>query len=92
MMYSSALPGNHTRPDYNQKAVKHSVTHHIVTRGPPVSSRPRRLAEERLNIAKAEFDHMLQVEIIRQSSSNWSSPLHMVPKKTPGDGGHAGIT
>ena len=74
-----------TRPVYNDAAVKHSVTHHIETRGPPVSARPRRLATDRYSIAKAEFDHMLELGIIQPSSSNWASPLHMVPKKTPGD-------
>ena len=74
-----------TRPVYNQTAVKHSVKHHIVTHGPPVAARPRRLAADRLNIAKREFDHMLDLGIIRPSSSSWSSPLHMVAKKTPGD-------
>ena len=65
--------------------MKHSVTHHIATTGPPVSSRPRRLSPERLKFAHQEFDHMLQLGIIQPSSSCWSSPLHMVPKKTPGD-------
>lgn len=74
-----------TRPDYSQTSVKHTVTHHIVTKGPPVAARPRRLPPDRLNIAKSVFDHMLELGIIRQSSSHWSSPLHMVPKSTPGD-------
>ena len=74
-----------TRPDYRPKAVKHSVTHHIITTGPPVSSRPRRLASDRLTIARSEFEHMQELGIIRPSSSNWASPLHMVPKSTPGD-------
>ena len=65
--------------------VKHDVTHHIETTGPPVFARPRRLAPDRLKAAKKEFEHMLQLGIIRPSSSAWSSPLHMVPKKTPGD-------
>ena len=64
---------------------KHNTTHHIKTTGPPVSARARRLAPERLTIARQEFEHMLESGIIRPSSSNWASPLHMVPKKTPGD-------
>ncbi|PIK55880.1 gag-pol polyprotein [Apostichopus japonicus] len=74
-----------TRPDYRPKAVKHTVTHHIVTTGPPVYARPRRLAADRLKMARSEFEHMQELGIIRPSSSNWSSPLHMVPKSTPGD-------
>ena len=65
--------------------VQHNVLHHIETTGPPVSARPRRLAPDRLKAAKREFEHMLTLGIIRPSSSAWSSPLHMVPKKTPGD-------
>ncbi|XP_064479736.1 uncharacterized protein LOC135393089 [Ornithodoros turicata] len=58
---------------------KHAVTHTIVTTGPPVTARPRRLTGDRLKIARQEFDHMLQLGLIRPSSSPWSSPLHMVP-------------
>ena len=71
-----------TTPD---TPVRHTITHHIETTGPPVFARPRRLAPDRLKVAKREFEHMLQLGIIRPSSSPWSSPLHMVPKKTPGD-------
>ncbi|XP_064462471.1 uncharacterized protein LOC135373142 [Ornithodoros turicata] len=67
-----------TRPTHSDCPLKHAVTHHIVTRGPPVNARPRRLALERLRIAKHEFDHMLQLGIIRPSSSPWASALHMV--------------
>ena len=65
--------------------VKHQVTHRILTKGPPVYARTRRLPPEWLTIAQNEFDHMLKLGIIRPSSSAWASPLHMVPKKTPGD-------
>lgn len=74
-----------TRPCTSEQPVRHDVTHHIQTTGPPVWARTRRLAPERLNITRKEFDHMMELGIIRPSSGNWSSPLHMVPKKTPGD-------
>ena len=74
-----------TQPSITTRSVKHSVTHHVTTTGPPVSARARRLSPERLQIARQEFDHMLELGIIRPSSSSWSSPLHMVPKKSSGD-------
>ena len=65
--------------------VLHNVQHFVEMTGPPVSARPRRLAPERYKVAKGEFEHMLQLGIICPSSSAWSSALHMVPKKNPGD-------
>ena len=74
-----------SHPVYRSTNIKHNITHCIETTGPPVAARPRRLAPDRLPIAKAEFYHMLELGIVRQSNSSWSSPLHMVPKSTPGD-------
>lgn len=74
-----------TQPNNLASSVKHNVTHHVSTVGPPVTGRTRRLAPERLKIARQEFHHMLELGIIRPSASNWASPLHMVPKRTPGD-------
>ncbi|XP_072176155.1 uncharacterized protein [Diadema setosum] len=74
-----------TRTTFTDSSPTHSTTHHIVTKGPPVNCRPRRLAPDKFAIAKAEFVHMLELGIIRASESCWSSPLHMIPKKTEGD-------
>ena len=63
-------------------SVKHDVTHHIRTTGAPVSAHARRLPPEKLRAAKNEFQHMLELGIIRPSESPWASPLHLVPKKS----------
>ncbi|XP_064468689.1 uncharacterized protein LOC135382952 [Ornithodoros turicata] len=68
-------------PDWNRPVI-HDVVHYIETTGPPIFSRARPLAPEKLKIARSEFDHMLSIGVARPSSSNWSSALHMVPKKT----------
>lgn len=71
-----------TRPAGSNRIITHNTKHHIrTTPGPPASSRPRRLAPDRLQIAKKEFEEMLKVGTARRSESPWSSPLHMVPKK-----------
>ncbi|CAH8821755.1 unnamed protein product, partial [Trichobilharzia szidati] len=68
------------KPVSKLPCVTSTVTHHIVTTGPPVFAKPRRLSPEKLQAVKAEFEHMLDMGIIRPSSSPWSSPLHVVPK------------
>lgn len=72
------------QPNFYPSDIKHTVTHHIQTTRRPVFTKARRLAPERLKVAQAEFEHMLQLGIIRPSSSNWASPLHLV-KKSSGD-------
>ena len=74
-----------TRPSGVPREVRHNTVHHIkTTTGPPVSCRPRRLAPDRLAIAKGEFDAMLKEGTVRRSDGPWSSALHLVPKKDNG--------
>ena len=60
----------------------HRVQHFLVMEGHPVtaSARYRRLDNKRLEAAKKEFAELEKQGIIRRSSSNWASPLHMVKK------------
>ena len=70
-----------TRPTTKGEPVKHGITHKIVTKDHPVFARPRRLAPYKLVTAKREFDDMIKLGVIEPSDSEWSSALHMVPKK-----------
>lgn len=68
-----------------ERECKHQTQHFIkTTSGPPACSRPRRLAPDRLKIAKQEFEDMVRTGVARRSESPWSSPLHLVPKKDTG--------
>ena len=67
-------------PHFDSTINKHGVEHHIITHGPPVHARARRLNPEKLAAAKAEFLKMEEMGIIRRSNSPWSSPLHVVSK------------
>ncbi|CAE1304533.1 unnamed protein product [Acanthosepion pharaonis] len=64
--------------------VKHNTVHRIRTTKQPVYSKPRRLAPDKYEIARAEFQHMLNLGIICPSSSPYASPLHMVTKAQQG--------
>ena len=70
-----------TRPTTKGEPIKHGITHEIVTKGHPVFACPRRLAPDKLVTAKREFDDMIKLGVIKPSDSEWSSALHMVPKK-----------
>lgn len=72
------------KPTFSSTSVKHGVQHYVPTTGPPVYARARRLAPDKLAIAKREFLEMEQMGIIRKSKSPWASPLHIVPKPNGG--------
>lgn len=84
MKLLSEFPSVTKLPDPNHP-VKHNTMHFIQTHGPPVVCKPRRLAPDRLKIAKREIQHMLELGHMRPSKSNFASPLHLVPKKNSSD-------
>ena len=63
---------------------KCEVRHRIETTGQPIHSKARRLAPDKLAAAKREFEQLEQMGIVRRSKSQWSSPLHIVTKKSGG--------
>lgn len=62
--------------------IKHNTCHIIQTHGQPVYTETRRLSPEKLQIAKQEFQFLLDYGICRPSNSPWASPLHLVQKKS----------
>ncbi|GBN35834.1 Retrovirus-related Pol polyprotein from transposon 412 [Araneus ventricosus] len=73
---------NLTNPSLNIVPMSHGTTHCILTKGPPVFSRARRLTPEKLKAVKKEFRNLVAQGICRLSKSPWASPIHLVPKKT----------
>ena len=74
-----------TKPAGSHREIRHNTTHHTrTTPGPPVACCPRRLAPDRMTVAKAEFDAMLRDGTARRAEGPWSSALHLVPKKAGG--------
>ncbi|GFW40588.1 transposon Tf2-9 polyprotein [Trichonephila clavipes] len=68
-----------SNPSLISKSASHGTVHHIITTGPPVTARPRRLHPKLYDAVKVEFEFLLAQGIIRPSKSPWSS-LHVVPK------------
>lgn len=64
----------------NNKLIETPTEHHIITHGPPIHHKSRRLAPDKLEIARKEFMKMQDLNICRPSASEWASPLHMVKK------------
>jgi len=74
-----------TTPTFMSKLPpKHGVFHHIKTDGPPLCTRARRLAPDRLAIAKESFREMEAMGVIRRYNSQWPSALNVVPKPCGG--------
>ncbi|GFT91976.1 hypothetical protein TNCV_125061 [Trichonephila clavipes] len=64
-----------TKPPRPDQEIKHSVVHYIETNSRPVTAKARRLAPDRLRIAKAEFENMITLGHMRPSK-NFTSNLH----------------
>ncbi|CAH8653276.1 unnamed protein product [Heterobilharzia americana] len=73
------------RPQHTLPCITSNVMHHVTTSDPPVASEVRRPSSDKLKMVKGEFDHTLELGIIKPSNSSWASPLHMVPKKDSND-------
>ena len=67
-------------PSFRIKDPKHGVRHYIPTQCTPIQNRARRLAPDKLAVAKAEIEKLCQLGVCERGKSEWASPL-MVAKK-----------
>ena len=74
-----------TTPTFTIKQPEHDVRHHIPTGdSPPVQSRSRRLDPEKLAVAKAELEKLVDLGVCHRGKSEWSSPLLVTTKPNGG--------
>ena len=70
-----------TSPQDNKDAIYCGVYHRIETgSNPPVFAKTRQLSETKLKAAQEGFRTLQNSGVITPSESEWSSPLHLVPK------------
>lgn len=67
-----------------KKIETNDFVNHILTMGPPISERTRRLAPEKLSVVKAYFQCLQKEGKSQPSSATWATPLHMTLKKYGG--------
>ncbi|CAE1268449.1 unnamed protein product [Acanthosepion pharaonis] len=63
-----------TTPFRYAETIRHNAEHNIYITDPPMYSSPRRLRPDKYKLAKAEFQHMLYLGIIRPPTS----PTHLL--------------
>ena len=72
-------------PSFTIKNPEHGVRHHIPTGDhPPCQSRARRLDPEKLAVAKAELEKLVDLGVAYRGKSEWSSPLLVTTKPCGG--------
>ena len=67
-------------PSFTPKDVSHGVKHHIPTNCHPIQSKARKLNPEKLEIAKQEFQKLIDLGVCYRGKSEWASPLMVAQK------------
>ena len=67
-------------PSFTPKDVSHGVKHYIPTNCHPIQSKARKLNPEKLEIAKGEFQKLVDLGVCYRGKSEWASPLMVAQK------------